>query len=281
MGSQQPIGVYDSGLGGLTVVRWLRQLLPQECIVYFGDTARVPYGGRSREEITTFSRQIISFFLEQGVKFVIAACNTSSALALPTVRVEFNVSILGVIGPGANDAVRASKTGRIGVIATEGTVSSRAYTQALVALDSSVLVWEQPCPRLVPLVEAGQWDGAEVEEALREYLAPLQVQGIDTLILGCTHYPFLTAPIKRILGPEVNIVDPAKATVLEAAAELESLGLLSESRISGVARFFVSGDPLAFTAVASRMGYVDKVGHVDIEMYGTEFAQQISDENRR
>ena len=261
-----PIGVYDSGVGGLTVVRWLYKVLPQERIIYFGDTARVPYGGRPRHELIEFSRQIMGFFRKQGVKFVIAACNTSSALALPVVAQESDVPLMGVIGAGAREAVSVTKTKRIGVIGTQATVASRAYACAVKELEPKASVYEQACPELVPLIEAGHRDGEIVEKPLKEYLQPLLERSIDTLILGCTHYPYLLVPIKRLAGPDVEIVDPAEATAREARDRLETLGLLSGKK-AGEDLFFVSGDPESFHTAAVQLGYTQRVEHVEIERY--------------
>ncbi len=262
----RPIGVYDSGIGGLTVVGWLRKVLPEERILYFGDTARVPYGGRARGEIIEFSRQIVGFFLSQGVKFIIAACNTSSALALPVVAQETDVPLMGVIRAGAEAAVSATKAERIGVIGTQGTVNSRAYTEAVKKLAPDAFVREQACPELVPMIEAGYRDGEVVEELLYRYLQPLIDYRIDTLILGCTHYPYLLAPIRRLMGPDVKIVDPAEAVAREARNELQALGLLNEKK-AGEDLFFVSGDPDRFQAAALQLGYTQRVEHVEIEQY--------------
>jgi glutamate racemase len=263
---QHPIGVYDSGVGGLTVVHWLREVLPREQIVYFGDTARVPYGGRPPEEIIRFSRQILAFFREQGVKFVIAACNTSSALALPVVAPSSPIPMMGVIGAGAREALAATKNNKIGVIGTQGTVESQAYTHTLRELESSVSIYEQACPKLVPLIEAGHSEGDMVDSPLKEYLGPLVEHQIDTLILGCTHYPFIRSAIERLLGSEVKIIDPAEATAKEAKQKLRDLGLLSGER-QGEDSYFVSGNPASFYASSVQLGYTQRVEHVDIEKY--------------
>lgn len=263
---QQPIGVYDSGVGGLTVVQWLREILPKEQILYFGDTARVPYGGRTPEEIIEFSRQIVAFFRNRGVKFVIVACNTSSALALPVVAPISPIPIMGVIKAGARKVLEVTTNKKVGVIGTKATVESHAYAHALEELDHSVTVYERACPRLVPLVEAGHWEGEVVWEPLREYLIPLAKQDIDTLVLGCTHYPFLLGTIQGLLGPKIRIVDPAEATAKEAREKLEELDLLSLEKL-GEDGYFVSGDPISFHASAVRLGYTHRVEHVDITKY--------------
>ncbi|NLJ25341.1 MAG: glutamate racemase [Firmicutes bacterium] len=263
---QHPIGVYDSGVGGLTVVHWLREILPKERILYFGDTARVPYGGRTPGEIIEFSRQIVAFFQKQGVKFIIAACNTSSALALPVVAPISPIPIMGVIGAGAHRALEVTSNKKVGVIGTEATVESHAYAYALEELDPSVTVYERACPRLVPLIEAGHWEGEVVREPLRQYLTPLAKQDIDTLILGCTHYPFLLGSVQELLGPKVEIVDPAEATAKEAREKLGELDLWSLEKL-GEDGYFVSGDPISFRASSARLGYTHRVEHVDITKY--------------
>lgn len=266
MTREHPIGVYDSGVGGLTVVHWLHEILPEERILYFGDTARVPYGSRPPEELIEFSRQILAFLKEQRVKFVIAACNTSSALALPVVASESPVPMMGVIEAGAHAAIMATRNGKVGMIGTQATVDSHAYAHALKEVDPGISVYEQACPELVPLIEAGYWEGAVVERSLEKYLAPLAQHQIDTLILGCTHYPLLFPSIQRLLGSKVAIIDPAETVVRAAEHKLKEFDLLSEGR-PGEDRYFVSGDPLAFRTTAARLGYTHAVEHVDIENY--------------
>ncbi|NLK07898.1 MAG: glutamate racemase [Firmicutes bacterium] len=266
MERERPIGVYDSGVGGLTVVKWLRRKLPKEQILYFGDTARVPYGGRPPEEIIKFSRQILAFFVEKDVKFVIAACNTSSALALPSLIPNAPVPLMGVIGPGVKKAAVEVKGRRIGVIGTKGTVESRAYTEALQNVDPDIQVWETACPRLVPLVENGEWEGRQIETLLTEYLQPLLKHNIDTLILGCTHYPYLMTAIRAVLGNDIQIVDPGEAAAEEAVLELDRLGLLTHSK-QGSDGFYVSGDPHVFGTIAKRLGYKADLEVVDINRY--------------
>lgn len=226
MNKEGAIGVYDSGIGGLTVVRELFSQLPGEKIVYVGDTAHVPYGSRSEAELVELTRRIIRFLLAKGAKIIVSACNTTSSVAIPQLEKEFPVPLVDVIRPGARGAVAATRNGKVGVIATEATVRSGSYQRAIRAIEPSVEVYAQACPRLVPLVEKGILQGPEVEEALREYLQPLQEKGIDTLVLGCTHYPFLQPVINALLGPGVAVVDPARETVAEAARLLREQGLI-------------------------------------------------------
>ncbi|MEB3831212.1 glutamate racemase [Phormidium sp. CCY1219] len=237
------IGIFDSGVGGLTVLRELYRQLPSESILYFADTARLPYGNRQPAEIVQFVREILCWMESQGVKMVIMACNTSSALALETVQSEFDVPILGLILPGARAAVRQGR--RIGVIATPATAASNAYRRAIQEMNPQCRVWQVGCPEFVPLIERNRIHDSYTMEVAREYLAPLQEQQIDTLIYGCTHYPLLARVLKSILPRSVQLVDPAVWVVQAAARELEALGL----RDTGAAlptRFGVSGCPEEF-----------------------------------
>jgi len=211
------IGVFDSGVGGLTVVSALRRRLPNESILYLGDTARLPYGSKSPETVSRYTRRNIEFLVERGVKAVVVACNTASALALP--QLETPVPTWGVIEPGARKAAERSR-GRVGIIATEGTVRSDAYPTALRALRRDLAILSQPCPLFVPLVEEGWHDDPVTEEVAARYLKPLLEAGIDTLVLGCTHYPMLIPVLQRVVGPEVTLIDSA-----EAVAEMVAAGL--------------------------------------------------------
>jgi glutamate racemase len=214
------IGVFDSGVGGLTVVSALRRRLPRESILYLGDTARLPYGSKSPDTVTRYTRRNIEFLTERGVKAVVVACNTASALALP--NLDPHVPTWGVIEPGARKAAEVSR-GRVGVIATEATVRSDAYPKALRLLRPELEIRSQACPLLVPLVEEGWHDDPVTEEVARRYLEPLLAAGIDTLVLGCTHYPLLKSVLKRVAGPDVTLVDSA-----EAVAEVVALGLAEQ-----------------------------------------------------
>lgn len=245
MGDTRPIGVYDSGVGGLSVLRHLHARMPGERIIYFADTARAPYGARSTDEILRFARQIVSFLSARRVKLVVVACNTSSALALPTIRHEFAIPLLGMIDAGVQAAVAATRHGRIGLLATEGTVRSGAYRQRLAAEGSQYALAAQAAPRLVPLIESGRTHGRAVQDALHEYLTPLRQFEVDTLILGCTHYPFVREEIERIVGPKVRVIDPAEGVAIQARAILQSERKLSVRR-RAITHFYTSGDPKAF-----------------------------------
>ncbi len=238
-----PIGIFDSGVGGLTVLHQLYSQLPNESIVYFGDTARLPYGTRSQAEMLQFVREILSWMLQQQVKMVIMACNTSSALALEIVRSQFPLPILGVILPGARAAVQQGK--RIGVISTPATAASNAYRRAIIEIDPTVKVWQIGCPEFVPLIEQNRISDPHTTDVARYYLAPLLAQQIDTLVYGCTHYPHLAPVLRSLLPPSVMLVDPAVHVVAAAAQELELLGL-SNTHVPLPTRFCVSGCPQQF-----------------------------------
>ncbi len=250
--NSRPIGVYDSGVGGLTVVQEISEKLPWERVIYFGDTARVPYGEKTAQELLGFSREIISFLIEQGSKFIIAACNTTSSQVLDDVKKEFDIPIIGVSRPGAYAASKATETGRIGVIATVGTIRSGAYVKTIKEYVPEAQVFSVACPALVPLIEKGDIGSEETVHALQDYLVPLMEKNIDVLVLGCTHYPYLIEHIKRITGPCVKIVDPAEETVTAVAATFQESGLGSQEK-TGPHEFTVSGDPSLFATVGRRL----------------------------
>lgn len=249
----RPIGVFDSGVGGLTVVKQLMRELPDEEIVYFGDTARVPYGTKSESTIRKFSIDNVLFLLEFDVKLVIIACNTSSAIGLPFLSGSFSVPIIGVIKPGAKAAIRSTRNGRIGVIGTAATIASGAYEDEIKAINPRMKVYSGSCPLFVPLVEEGWANDGIVAIAARKYLAPFKNKKIDTLILGCTHYPLLKSAIQDVMGRSVKLVDSAEETAKEAKNLLEECGLKYRgSRRAGKARFYVSDAPDKFLTVAKR-----------------------------
>ncbi|MEH2375969.1 glutamate racemase [Nostoc sp.] len=255
-----PIGIFDSGVGGLTVLRQLYRQLPNESIVYFGDTARLPYGIRSQAEILQFTREIITWLQQQQVKMVIMACNTSSALALETVRQEFNIPILGVILPGARAAVQQGK--RIGVIATPATAKSNAYKHAILEIDPNVEVWQVGCPEFVPLIEQNRIHDPYTAEVARAYLEPLLEKEIDTLVHGCTHYPHLTPVLRSLLPSQVQLIDPAVHVVAACAQELDLLGL-KNTHSPLPTRFAVSGCPQQFSQSGLQwLGYTPMVEEV-------------------
>jgi glutamate racemase len=227
--SERPIGVFDSGIGGLTVVAALRRTLPGEKILYLGDTARVPYGGKSPETVTRYSKEISDLLVAEGAKMIVAACNTASALAVPSLALSYPVPLVGVIEPGAAAAVLATRNGKIGVIATRATINSDAYGKAIRALDPAVSVTAVACPLLVPLIEEGLFDDEITRTMLRRYLDPLLRAGIDTLVLGCTHYPLLKSVIARLCGKRVTLVDSAENCALAVRALLAPSGCLSQA----------------------------------------------------
>ena len=210
----RPIGVFDSGIGGLTVVAELRRALPAERILYLGDTARVPYGGKSAETVTRYGREISDLLVAEGAKMIVVACNTASALALPTIAPDYSVPMVGVLEPGAVAAVKTTRSGKIGVIGTRATIASDAYGKAIRTLDPSADVIATACPLLVPLIEEGLFEDGITDSVLRRYLDPMLAQGIDTLVLGCTHYPLLKNAIHRLCGDRVTLVDSAENCAL-------------------------------------------------------------------
>jgi glutamate racemase len=256
--SDRPIGVFDSGVGGLTVLRELRRQLPDEPTIYLGDEARMPYGEREASEVLGFTREAMAWFAARDTKLVVIACNTATAAALETVRDEGSVPVIGVIRPGAAAALTATSRRAIGVLATRLTVRSGAYVRAIRDLDPLVDVLQQPCPKLVPLVEAGKADSAEAEAAVREYVAPLVTEGaavspgVDTLLLGCTHYPLLRAAIAKVAGPGVRVVDSATTTSLAVREVLDSHGLRARSA-APQHRVYATGPADRFREVARRI----------------------------
>ncbi|HLW71878.1 MAG TPA: glutamate racemase [Candidatus Binataceae bacterium] len=245
------IGVFDSGIGGLTVLKELAGALPAEDFIYLGDTARVPYGTKSNEVIIRYSRENTEFLLAKGIKLLVVACNTSSAIALGTIARDTIVPVIGVIEPGARAAAAASRNGRIGVIGTEATIASGAYTRALQQLRPGVEIYTRACPLLVPLVEEGWTDNEIAERTVAHYLESLKLSGIDTLLLGCTHYPLLSELFGRVLGPGVSLVDSAVATVAAVTERLHELRL-ARARGMGTQSFFVTENPERFVRVGRR-----------------------------
>jgi glutamate racemase len=245
------IGVFDSGIGGLTVLKKLIDLLPHEDFIYLGDTARTPYGAKSREIILRYSLENTRFLLAKGIKLLVIACNTSSAIALEQIIAETTVPVIGVIEPGAIAAVNASRSGKIGVIGTEATIASGAYTRAIHELRSEAELYTRACPMLVPLVEEGWTDNEIARQTVELYLESLRASGIDTLLLGCTHYPLLRNLFAKTLGRGVQIVDSATATAVAVRDRLRALRLLSKPR-TGCQSYFVTEMPERFIRVGRR-----------------------------
>ena len=266
-----PVGVFDSGVGGLTVAREIMRNLPSEKIVYFGDTARVPYGSKSKETVIRYSRQIIRFLQEQQVKAIVVACNTASAFALDTVRDEFDIPIIGVIESGAKVAAARTRNKRVGIIGTVGTVGSGIHAQYLKKLDSEITVFGKACPLFVPLVEEGWLHDPVTVEVASRYLKELQDKDVDTLILGCTHYPLIRSTIRQVMEEEVCLVNPAYETALELGKLLEEQGLSSTGteQKEFPYRFYVSDLADEFKEFAnSILPYdVEMTKKIDIEKY--------------
>src|SRR5712664_776117 len=249
--SDRPIGVFDSGIGGLTVLKALTSALPGEDFIYLGDTARLPYGTKSNEVIIRYSKENTEFLLAKGIKMLVVACNTSSAVALDAIASETMVPVIGVIEPGARAAVKASRNGKIGVIGTEATIASGAYTRAIQQLRPRAEIYTRACPLLVPLVEEGWTDNEIAGRTVAYYLESLKASGIDTLLLGCTHYPLLHGLFERVLGNGVRIVDSATATAASVRERLLALGLVRRGG-RGAQSFFVTETPERFVRVGRR-----------------------------
>ncbi len=247
-----PIGVFDSGVGGLTVAAEIRRRLPGEDILYFGDTARVPYGNKSPETVTRYSLEIGRFLAGKGIRHLVVACNTSSSVALDALAREMAVPVLGMIEPGARAAVAATRNGRVGLVGTRGTVSSGAYVRCMERLDPEVKVFSQACPLFVPLVEEGWSDDPVAEEVAARYLAPLLAEEVDTIILGCTHYPVLVPVLRKVAGPDVQLLSSARTAVDDLIATLASDGPVRPAG-AGSARFFVTDAGTQFREIGSRI----------------------------
>jgi len=267
--SAAPLGVFDSGLGGLTVVRAIREALPNEHIVYLGDTARLPYGTKGAETVVRYASACARHLVERGVKAIVIACNTVSAVAPERLRVDLDLPVLGVIEPGARAAAAVTKKSKVGILATAGTIASGAYPRALAACSTRIEAFGQAAPLFVPLAEEGWTEGEVPRLAARRYLEPLARAGVDVIVLGCTHYPLLfgviEAEAKDMIGPDVQIVDSASAVAQEVASFLGERDLLSPSG-SGTTKLLVTDLPKSFDATASRFlgGHVPGAEQVDL-----------------
>ncbi len=260
----RPVGVFDSGVGGLTVLHECLVTLPNEDFVYLGDHARLPYGPRPLEEVRRFAREIGLFLEAQDVKLIVVACNTATSAALPQLQGELAVPVIGVIAPEARAAVQATRNRRIGLLATQGTVDSGRYAQLVRALDAGVSFHPVACPRLVPLIESDDPYAEETEEAVREYAAPLRAAEVDTVILGCTHYPLIRPIFQRVFGRDVTLVFSAEETAREVAETLARKGIENDRAREGRYRFLTTGDPVAFREMGRRflqlpIGEVERV----------------------
>jgi glutamate racemase len=260
----RPVGVFDSGVGGLTVLHECLVTLPHEDFVYLGDHARLPYGPRPLEEVRGFAREIGVFLESQDVKLIVVACNTATSAALPQLQEELSVPVIGVISPEAHAAVQATRNRRIGLLATQGTVDGGRYVELMQALDAGVMVSPVACPRLVPLIEGDDPYGEETEMAVREYAAPLKEAGVDTVILGCTHYPLVRPVFQRVFGRGVTLVFSAEETAREVAETLARKRIENGDGRAGTYRFLTTGDPQAFAEMGRRflqlpIGEVERV----------------------
>lgn len=265
----KPIGIFDSGVGGLTVVAEIFKYLPDENIVYFGDVGRYPYGGRSNETIIQFARQDVRLLLEHKVKYIIVACNSASAVALDTLEKETDIDILGVIEPGAMAAVHATQNGRIGVIGTKATISSDTYARAIQSRDKNIKVFSLACPLFVPLAEEGYLEKEATRLIAEDYLHTLIDLDIDTLVLGCTHYPLLKDVIGRVMGEKVKLIDSAESTALRAAEILRDKDLLRTGGGGTGHKIYVSDVPDKFSQIAERFlgRQINNITRVDITRY--------------
>lgn len=265
----RPIGVFDSGIGGLTVVKEIMDALPNEDIVYFGDTARVPYGSKSKETVIKYSFQCIRFLLEKGVKAIVIACNTASAASMDAALQSFDIPIVGVVEPGAVTACRVTKTNKIGIIGTESTVSSGAYETAIYRINNSVNMILKACPLFVPIAEEG-WQDTEVARLTAEkYLSDLRESDIDALVMACTHYPLLESTIAGVMGKDIRLVNPAYETAQVLEHMINSNGLKNERPRRAEYKYYVSDNPVRFKNVGENflhkpVGWVEKI---DIERY--------------
>lgn len=271
MDRNSPIGVFDSGIGGLTVAREIMRQMPKERMVYFGDTARVPYGNKSQETVIRFSKQIIRFLRTQDVKAIVIACNTATACALETVEKNLDIPIIGVVHAGAKAAVDATQNGKIGIIGTEATIRSGIYTEIMYEMNPAIEVTGKPCPLFVPLVEEGLLHDSVTDEIASRYLTSLKGKYIDTLVMGCTHYPLLQSTLKRVMGDDVSLINPAYETALELKALLEKkeLTCFPENRKGEQYQFFVSDMAEKFTDFATSIlpHDVKETRKINIEEY--------------
>jgi glutamate racemase len=251
LSNNNPIGIFDSGFGGLTVMSAINKVLPLENLIYFGDTVHIPYGTKSQNAILKFSKEITSFLIKNRVKLIVVACNTASALALPVLEKTLNVPIIGVIAPGAMAAIDASKNFKIGIIGTEGTIGSKSYPKAINKL-AKAKIYQQVCPLLVPLVEEGWIDGEITDGIVKKYIKPLLAKKIDTLVLGCTHYPLLRKALERNLDKNIILVDSATSTALEVKRILGKKSLLASKNGKKYSKFYVSDNPEKFKKIGRR-----------------------------
>ena len=268
MNYSNPIGIFDSGIGGLTVVKSLDSTLASESIIYFGDTARVPYGSKSNETVIEYSIQDAKFLLSKNVKLIVVACNTASSVALDALRENFDIPIIGMIEPGAKSAINETKNGKIGVIGTTATITNQAYSNLLLKLDNKLKVYEKACPLFVPLAEEGWTEHKATRLIAEEYLNELRAKKIDTLVLGCTHYPILKEVIQEVIGEGVKLIDSGSAAAVEVEHHLIGRGLKNSSNLLGAHEYYVSDVPNKFKEIAERFlgKEVTHVKKIDLEV---------------
>jgi glutamate racemase len=259
--NNHPIGIFDSGFGGLTVMAAITEILPLESLIYFGDTAHVPYGSKSKNIVIKYSKEISSFLMRCKVKLIVIACNTASAFALSILQKTLKVPVIGMIEPGSKAAVYASKNKKIGVIGTEGTVSSKSYLREINRISKSSKIYQQACPLFVPLVEEGWSSGGITDSIVKKYIKPLLNKKIDTLILGCTHYPLLRETLKKNVGGNVVLIDSAKAAAQEVKNILKKTCLLADVEGKKFLKFYVSDNPEKFQTIGSRF-FSEKISGV-------------------
>lgn len=262
-----PIGVFDSGIGGLTVVKQLLSRLPNENIIYFGDTARVPYGSKSNDTVIEYANQDARFLYNKNVKLIITACNTASSVALDSLRENFDIPIIGMIAPGAKYASSKTKNGKIGVIGTHATINNGAYSKELQVLDNKLEIFEKACPLFVPLAEEGWIEHEATKLIAQEYLAEFKEKMVDTLILGCTHYPILSRLIQEVMGENVTLIDSGTASCFEVENYLNGRGLRNDSNQNGNHKYFVSDLPEKFKTIAERFlgTEIESLEKIDID----------------
>jgi glutamate racemase len=265
--NKAPIGVFDSGIGGLTVAREIIKRLPGEDIIYLGDTARVPYGTKSSRTVIAYSRNNSEFLVSKGIKMLVVACNTSSAVSLPSLSSEFDIPVIGVIEPGATRAAHVTESKRVGVIGTPSTINSSAYKKALEAIAPDIEVYSKACPLFVPLAEEGWTEGDVPELIATRYLATLKKLAIDVLVLGCTHYPLLKPTIQKVMGRGIRLVDSAEETAKEIQRILGERGLLNNGTGESLREYFLTDVSDTFVSVAGRFlgEKIDRIEMVDIK----------------
>ncbi|WP_044640624.1 glutamate racemase [Risungbinella massiliensis] len=268
-----PIGVIDSGVGGLTIAKEIMKKLPQETIYYFGDTLRCPYGPRRMQEIQSFTLELVSYLSQFPLKALVIACNTATVAALEAVQKAISIPVIGVIHPGSRAAAKVTQSRRVAVIGTKTTIDSQAYVRAIAKVDPKIHVLGSATPNLIPLVESGQWDGPMAKRVIEDELQELQEQEFDTLVLGCTHFPLIENLIRAVLDPAVQIISPAEETAIDLEMVLEKLDLVEKGVGKVEHQFFTTGSPASFQTIIRKWLLLDdpSVQHVDLRDYQTSF----------